>query len=173
MRTHFLWGLSKDFGLASFRFGVLHSLNSEVIKSIAGMGLFSNVECHIQQISAKMLMDTTWLDEVYFARNLTRLKLAYEDCVKYFEKIGCQVRSSSAGLFAWVNLAPLFKKRQLTFENERQLFVDMFNRSKIYFPNGQEFGCADPGWFRVVFAVRRDNWNEFCIRFDKFVAQLE
>ena len=31
-RTHFLWGLSKDFGLAGFRIGVLHSYSESVIR---------------------------------------------------------------------------------------------------------------------------------------------
>ncbi len=31
-RVHFVWGLSKDFGLASFRFGVVHSLNQDLLK---------------------------------------------------------------------------------------------------------------------------------------------
>ena len=26
-RTHFLWGLSKDFGLAGFRMGFIHTYN--------------------------------------------------------------------------------------------------------------------------------------------------
>ena len=54
-RTHFLWGMSKDFGLASFRFGVLHTLNPNLIKIMEGMCLYSSVEGHIQQIGGQML----------------------------------------------------------------------------------------------------------------------
>ena len=32
-RTHFMWGLSKDFGLAGFRMGFIHSYNKVETKS--------------------------------------------------------------------------------------------------------------------------------------------
>ena len=39
-RTHFLWGMSKDFGIASFRYGVLHTLNKDLLKMMEGMQLY-------------------------------------------------------------------------------------------------------------------------------------
>lgn len=52
---------------------------------------------------------------------------------------------------------------------ENKLFLELLDDYKIYIPNGGAFGCQDPGWFRVIISIRRDHWNEFCKRFDKFV----
>ena len=75
-RTHFLWGFSKDFGLASFRFGVLHTFNKDLMKIMEGMCLYSSVEGHIQQMGGRMLQDKKWLDETYFPMNLKRVRSA-------------------------------------------------------------------------------------------------
>ena len=85
-RTHFLWGFSKDFGLASFRFGVLHTFNKDLMKIMEGMCLYSSVEGHIQQMGGRMLQDKKWLDETYFPMNLKRVRSAFEDCKSFFEK---------------------------------------------------------------------------------------
>ena len=164
--THFIWGMSKDFGIASFRFGVLHTWNKDLMTIMNGMCLYSSVQGHVQEIGAKMLSDDKWLNHTYFPTNWNRLKAAYEECKDFFESLGCQVRPSSAGLFAWIKLTPFLK--QLTGDKEKELFLNLLNNHKIYMPNGTEFGCQDPGWFRIIFAVKRDHWAEFCQRFRRF-----
>ena len=47
-RTHFLWGFSKDFGIASFRYGVLHTWNKDLMKIMEGMCLYSSVQAGVQ-----------------------------------------------------------------------------------------------------------------------------
>lgn len=51
-RTHVLWGLSKDLGLAGFRMGFVHSLSEEVLRSIDGMKFYTCVPAHIQQVGS-------------------------------------------------------------------------------------------------------------------------
>lgn len=167
-KTHFLWGFSKDFGIASFRFGVLHTWNRDLMTILECMCLYTSVEGHIQQIGAKMLSDEKWLNQTYFPLNLKRLREAFENCSTFFAKFGCQVRESKAGIFAWVNFSPFFQSREITVESEKQLFLQLMEEHKLYIPNGTEFGSQDPGWFRVIFAIKRDHWAEFCLRFEKF-----
>ena len=54
-RTHVLWGLSKDLGLAGFRMGFIHSLSEEVLRSIDGMKFYTCVPAHIQQVGPSCL----------------------------------------------------------------------------------------------------------------------
>ena len=170
-RTHFIWGLSKDFGLAHFRMGVMYSWNAALIKAMDSMCLYTCVQGHIQEISRKMLLDTQWLDETYFQENLKRLGVAYDNCRSFFESFGCRVRPSKAGLFAWIDFSPFFKRTEITVEDEKELFVNLMSNYKVYIPNGTEFGAKDPGWFRVIFAIRPDRWQEFCRRFRQFVTE--
>ncbi len=51
------------------------------------MVLYTNVGDHIQHISAKMLSDKNWLDQVYFPTNLSRLKAAYDEAKAFFERL--------------------------------------------------------------------------------------
>jgi len=71
-RTHFMWGMSKDFGLAGFRLGFIHSYNSSMIQCLDGMSIFISSSVHIQQVTAKLLSDKAWLDNIYFPTNLAR-----------------------------------------------------------------------------------------------------
>ena len=38
-----------------------------------------------------------------------------------------------------------------SFEEERRLFYYLLDEFKLYVTPGQEFSCAQPGWFRLVF----------------------
>ena len=49
-RTHVLWGLSKDFGLAGFRVGFIHSHNADLIRCLDGMSFYTSASVHIQQV---------------------------------------------------------------------------------------------------------------------------
>ena len=49
-RTHWMWGMSKDFGLAGFRVGFIHSYNKRVMKCLDGMYLYTSLPPHIQKV---------------------------------------------------------------------------------------------------------------------------
>ena len=49
-RTHFLWGMSKDFGLAGFRMGFIHSYSKDMVRCLNGMMFYTSVPVHIQQV---------------------------------------------------------------------------------------------------------------------------
>ena len=164
--------MSKDFGIASFRYGVFHTWNQDLMKIMDSMQLYSSVQGHIQQIGAKMMSDQIWLEQIYFPKNWQRLDDAYKDCFTFFTKFGCKVRESMAGLFAWIDFSPLFHN-EVTVETEKEFFITLLDEYKVYIPNGTEFGCKDPGWFRVIFAIKRDHWIEFCRRFEKFVKNRQ
>ena len=174
-RTHFLWGMSKDFGTASFRYGVLHTWNQDLMNIMEGMQLYTGVQGHIQQIGAKMLADEKWLEEVYFPSNMQKLEEAFDNCFDFFTKFGCTVRKSMAGLFAWIDFSPLIESNmdEVTVENEKKFFITLLDEHKVYIPNGTEFGSKDPGWFRIIFAIKRDHWIEFCRRFENFVKNRQ
>ena len=45
-----MWGMSKDFGLAGFRMGFIHSYSKDMMKCLDGMQLYTSVPVHIQQV---------------------------------------------------------------------------------------------------------------------------
>ena len=42
------------------------------------------------------------------------------------------------------------------------LFQQLFTEAKVYLVPGSMFGCNIPGWFRIIFAVTPERWEE-CI----------
>ena len=40
-----------------------------------------------------------------------------------------------------------------TWEGERELFVTLFNRARVLITPGKDLHFAQPGWFRICFAM--------------------
>jgi bifunctional pyridoxal-dependent enzyme with beta-cystathionase and maltose regulon repressor activities len=63
-----------------------------------------------------------------------------------------KVRRSQAGFFIWVDLRA-FMPAKATFANELCLFNELFVRAGVFILRGEVLGCAEPGWFRIVFSL--------------------
>ena len=171
MRTHFLWGMSKDLGIAGFRFGVIHTKNPDVLKVLSGMSIYIHIPAHIQELGAKMLEDKKWLEEVYFPNNLSRLKSNYDRFVIFLQsKHNMVVRKASAGFFIWANFSRFLQK--ITVEEEMKLFNLLFYKYKLYIIPGSQLSSNNPGWFRIVISINETDLKEFEKRFDEFASSL-
>jgi len=153
-RTHFMWGFSKDFGLAGFRMGFIHSYNSSLLASIDGGSIFTCVPAHMQNVAAGLLKDSTWLDTVYFPTNMARLNSSYQYAVERLSQLNIKVYPSKGALFVWADFSHHLSAP--TRESEMELFNKLFEEQKLYIVPGSEFGCVQYGWFRLVYAVTRD-----------------
>jgi len=153
-RTHFMWGLSKDFGLAGFRLGFIHSYNRNLIQCLDGMSIFISSSVHIQQVAAKLLGDKAWLDSVYFPNNLERLESTFQVVNKRLTSLSVPVLRAQAGLFCWADFSKYLETNDE--EGEMKLFDQLMDDAKVYIVPGSQFSCKVPGWFRIIFAVRKD-----------------
>jgi len=163
-RTHFMWGLSKDFGLAGFRLGFIHSYNSNMIKCLDGMSIFVSSSVHIQQVAAKLLSDKTWLDNVYFPINLERLESTFQVVNTRLTQLSVPVMRAQAGLFCWVDFSLYLET--VDAAGEMKLFDELMDKAKVYIVPGSQFDCIIPGWFRIIFAVRKDVLEEGLTRIE-------
>ncbi|KAF2356671.1 Aminotransferase class I/classII [Trinorchestia longiramus] len=57
-RTHFVWGLAKDFGLAGMRIGVVYSRNPIILKCLDVGGIYQGVASILDDTVAELLNDT-------------------------------------------------------------------------------------------------------------------
>ena len=171
LRTHLMWGMSKDLGIAGFRFGVIHTRNKDVLKVLGGMAIYTGVPAHIQEMGAKMLKDTKWLNQIYFPRNISRLRNNYERFKSFLEgKHKLNVRKASGGFFIWVNFSKFLKKK--TVEEEMRLFALLLDKYKLYIIPGSQMASCNPGWFRIVIAIKPKQLEVFEERFDAFVDSV-
>ncbi|MCL4141785.1 UNVERIFIED_CONTAM: hypothetical protein GTU68_007372 [Idotea baltica] len=149
-RTHFTWSLTKDFGLAGLRVGVIHTTNSALLKVLKDVAMYCPSASIIQDLATVLLSDTKWLDETYFPLYRHRLHERYHIVKNRLRNMGAIVRPSEGGLFLWLNLRAFLDSP--TIESEMELFEELFE-SGVYVIPGTELFCKTPGWFRIVFSV--------------------
>lgn len=149
-RTHFIWGFSKDFGLAGLRVGVIYSFSEEVVRALTPLSTYKCVPHVVQQAAAAIVNDIAWCDEYFLPTNTQRLRKAYEWAWSRFQSMGVKVRRSKGGLFIWICVQEYLKHQ--TEEDEMEL-QEEFLDAGLYIVPGTKLYCQVPGWFRLVFSV--------------------
>ncbi|XP_073438124.1 1-aminocyclopropane-1-carboxylate synthase-like protein 1 isoform X2 [Dendrobates tinctorius] len=153
MRTHFIWGLSKDFGMNGLRVGVLYTENKHVVNSISHLATFHQCSGTIQYMVYQLLRDRDWLDNVFFPTNKELLRESQTTLVTGLEELGIPVLHRSTGIYVWADFSKFLTSQ--TFEAE----MDLWNRlitEKLYITPGKAFECGEPGWFRLTTSVPYD-----------------
>ncbi|KAL7992296.1 hypothetical protein Chor_016552 [Crotalus horridus] len=62
-RTHVLWGISKDFAMSGVRFGVLYTLNQDVIKAVTCFNYVHSICGPMQYQIIQLLKDRDWINQ--------------------------------------------------------------------------------------------------------------
>jgi len=152
-RTHVLWGPSKDFGLAGFRLGVLHTTNAALLKYVNTVCFYACCPSVVHDTLATLLNDTVWCDSFFLPTNRQRLQSSYRTAVTRLQEFGIEVLEAEAALFVFANLSPYISEKSK--KGEIELFLALFAEG-VYVVPGSELYCEDPGWFRFVISVDAD-----------------
>ncbi|XP_026520450.1 probable inactive 1-aminocyclopropane-1-carboxylate synthase-like protein 2 isoform X1 [Notechis scutatus] len=166
-RTHVLWGISKDFAMSGIRFGVLYTLNQDVIKAVSCFNYFHGICGPIQYQIAQLLRDRDWINQVYLRTNHERLKAAHTFVTDELKTLGVPFLNRSAGFFVWIDFRKYLKKRTL---EEEMLLWRRFLDKKVLLSPGIFFECNEPGWFRIIFA---DNMNRLRLGMQRICEVIE
>lgn len=151
---HVIWGFSKDFGLSGFRCGVLHTLNKDVYQAISsGYSRFQDLPTPTQILLTNLIKDKDWLDETFIPTNQKRLRNAHQMACDALHEVGIPVLPGECGLYIWVDFREVLPTN--TFEGEMELFDRFLDNGVAFYP-GAWFLCAEPGWFRLVFAMESE-----------------
>ena len=68
------------------------------------------------------------------------------------------VLRAQAGLFCWADFSKYLNTQDEA--GEMELFDELMKTAKVYINPGTKFDCKIPGWFRIIFAVKRDKLQE-------------
>lgn len=147
-KTHFMWGLSKDIGLAGFRCGILHTTNKELLNFVQKVAFCSSLPLFVQKILESLLNQTEWLETKYFPILQQRLEESYQIATKRLKKLGVTIYPSDGGFFIWANFSKFMQDK--SFKSEDDLFK-LFFKHKVFFAQGSVFYSKEPGWFRIIF----------------------
>lgn len=148
-RVHIVYSLSKDLGLPGFRVGTIYSYDDQVVTTARKMSSFTLVSSQTQKMLAAMLSDIEFIEN-YLETNRKRLKERHEYIVEGLKNAGIDCLQGNAGLFCWMNLAPLLNES--TREGELRLWNSILNEVKLNISPGSSCHCSEVGWFRVCFA---------------------
>ncbi|CAF3245078.1 unnamed protein product [Rotaria socialis] len=160
-RTHFVWSFSKDFALSGVRLGVAYAGSSELCSSANAINFIQIPSNIVQEIATTLISDCQWIDS-YTKLNRSRLTQQYKKFQKAIENIDNRIyiRPAKAGFFIWADLRLLL--HDITFEEEIRLFQSIFEHG-LYLVTGSFLGCAQPGWFRIIFSIR-ETWIDEAIK---------
>jgi aspartate/methionine/tyrosine aminotransferase len=177
-RVHVLYGMSKDFGASGFRIGLFVSrANPSIIQSMAAQATFMRVSSPADLLWSALLLSDLYRGPPgdfhditqYLEENKTALKGAYEEVITWlrpYDKI--KYIQASAGLFLMIDLRPIIKDVAkagpiVGFNNdtpmpdrERLLNLYLQETHKVCLSPGLSYHMPEPGWFRLVFSVRKE-----------------
>lgn len=165
MTTHFLWSCSKDLALSGYRCGVVYSWNPFVNKSLSLLSQFTAVPAPVQdKIQCFLTNQAKFLEETFIPFNQIRLQKAKDRMTERLDLLDINVHPCEAGLFLWCNISKHLKEK--TYEEELD-FCEKLLAVGLWVVPGRLMDCVEPGWIRINFARRQEEWLEFFIRLPK------
>ncbi|XP_075683823.1 1-aminocyclopropane-1-carboxylate synthase-like protein 1 [Rhinoderma darwinii] len=166
-RTHFIWGLSKDFGMNGLRIGILYTENKHVVNSMSRMATFHQCSGPTQHMAYQFLQDRDWLENVFFPTNKELLRNSQTTLVTGLEELRIPVIHRSTGMYVWADFRKFLPSQ--TFEGEMELW-QRFISEKLCITPGKTFECCEPGWFRLTTSLP-DHILQVCLEKLKKVLQ--
>ncbi|KAK8739873.1 hypothetical protein OTU49_003238 [Cherax quadricarinatus] len=166
-RTHVAWGFSKDFSIPGFRLGVIHSLNPWVLSCLRTLSHYHSCPQLTQHAAATIINDIEWCDDFYIPTNQQRLYTAYHKARQRLQAMGVVTKKATAGLFLWANMQAFLQP--CTKDREMALFMALVKGGVCILP-GQKMHCANPGWFRIMFAVPEETLDKGLSRMEAVLS---
>lgn len=161
IKTHFLYGMAKDFCLAGLKVGFFYTDDQELLGSMQNLSYFHPVSTQTQILIGNLLNDHNFLNR-YIPQNQKRLAEIphlLNSQLPMFDFL-----PTNAGLFTLLDLTQYCK----TFEQEDEYFKKFLNYIKVNMTPGMALGLDKPGYFRVCFGRTKEEILEFIIRMRKF-----
>lgn len=147
--VHMLWGLSKDFGASGFRVGVLYTQNKVLLQALANLNRFSGVSHPMQQITAEILTDDSFVDS-FLDSARAQLTWSYTACTRKLEEMVIPFVPAEAGISVYVDFSSLLPTQ--TFESEEKFASLVEHHARVVMTPGQCMRDRKPGMFRICYA---------------------
>jgi aspartate/methionine/tyrosine aminotransferase len=149
-RTHVIWGFAKDFALPGLKAGVLHTTCPQIGAAARALAYFAPLSADTQHLLCTLLADPAWTD-AFIAENRRRLGASYANAARQLAEHNIPHIEVSAGFSLWADLRAWLPTS--TFAAEEALWRRILRDARVNILPGGEFGCAQPGWFRLCHAT--------------------
>ncbi|KAJ2793544.1 hypothetical protein H4R21_005853 [Coemansia helicoidea] len=184
-----LHGLSKDFGLNGFRVGwVISPWNPALVGTLKCYSPFGYRPTFTDRTVARLLADHEFIDSML---QISRDRLAshYSIATQFLDLHGIKYVPCVAGHFIWMQLPAHSHTRVLraqgrmapdetaaavwTAESEAVVWEHMVKETRVYMPPGQAFFAAEFGWFRLTFAIAKEELEAVLDRLAQLCAPCD
>jgi aspartate/methionine/tyrosine aminotransferase len=164
--VHVVYGFAKDFGLSGWKLGILHSDNPQVMDVARSTAYFYSVSMVTQRILSGVLGDP--LLKEYFPALRARLAHIHREVTGELSSKRIPYTTAQGGIVLWLDLRAFLSAQ--SFEGERHLCQEIFDRCKVNISPGAAFHCSEPGWFRLCYTLPEAERREGLRRLTSFLA---
>ncbi|KAF4542001.1 PLP-dependent transferase [Lasiodiplodia theobromae] len=166
-RVHLLYSISKDFGSSGLRMGfVVTQAHPELRYSLSVLNFarFSNAA---SWVATRLLGDLPEVQRLVDV-NRSRLRTAATLAVRFLDFHDLPFYQPAAGLYVWARLGP----PGCSWEDEARLLAE-FAAAGVFVGAGGEYSSPEPGWFRLTFAIPRDELVEALRRIERVLGVVK
>ncbi len=146
---HLLYALSKDWGASGFRVGVVYSLNEAFLAAFNNLNPPHMVSNFTQWIFQQVFSDVDFVEK-YIAHNQKVMTESYALVIEYLKKWKVPYVPARGSLFVWLDLSEFLSEQSQEAEN--QLWMDIYEKTKVLLTPGEGFGHAKKGQYRLVYS---------------------
>ena len=163
---HWIYSLSKDFGISGFRVGLMYSRNKSLLDGIGIVGCPHQISNQTQWTIMNLLKDNQWVSS-YTKFVQKRLTDSYILVISMLRELNIPYSTSRGSLFVWIDLSSFLPNP--TFKDENELWLDIYKETKCLLTAPASFGHTKPGWIRMVItSVEVDELKEALSRLQKY-----
>ena len=144
---HLWYGLSKDFAMSGLRFGIIHSLNQDLMNAFRNGNIPHMVSNHTQWMIGELFKREDFLKD-YIQENKKQVTSSYKEVVKTLKKIGLPYVPARGSLFVWADLSRYLNAD--TDKGQEDLWIEIYKDTGVLLTPGAGFGHRKKGLFRIV-----------------------
>jgi aspartate/methionine/tyrosine aminotransferase len=177
---HFVYALSKDFGLSGLRVGAVYTENEHIQLPLQKLNDLCQISSQTQVTVEQMLStrddkDEYWTDS-FREKNCSRIQARCDKLSLCLDECGIPYLEADSGLFVWMDFSQFLQpldparvvngKEELSSmeERERILYLDLMKVYGLLFTPGMSMRNERPGFFRCVFTAASDDEFELGLK---------
>jgi aspartate/methionine/tyrosine aminotransferase len=142
-RVHVVWGFAKDFALPGLEAAVLHTSDPATNAAVRALACLAPVSTTTQTLLTELLDDRAWV-RGFMTVNQHRIAESYHHTTELLDAYGIPYTPANAGFSVWLDL-----RAWLPEDGEQGLAREILDHAHVNITPGAEFGCGEPGWFRL------------------------
>ena len=161
-------GLSKDFGLAGFATGWVHTTHQGILQSLNKQSHFFRLSAPIQR-AIESFLEPQWR-HAFSQQNRSKLTQCYQLASKNLEGMGVGVTSARAGLVLWLDLRKYLKSADGA--GQLELYQYLLEQHRVHVSPGSGFHVSWSGFYRICFSQQQDTLVEGLRRIQQGLQQF-